>query len=316
MRQIGSTYKAAEVEETLDIYFYRPLGYLIARFFHALRLTPNVATILSIAIGLVSGHLFYYRDFTLNALGVALFIFSDILDSTDGQLARMMNIRSLYGRILDGIGGNIIFTNAYIHIGIRTIASGASPLVLILMVAAALCHSVQSGLADYYRNAYIRYVVNPTKGELDGLEWIRDQYAELHWGRDFFKKIAMRLYLNYTAEQQAFAKGFQVLRRKVSEAYRGNIPASFSEEYRRLNKPLLKYYTVLAVNLRVIVMCVTILIGQPTWYFWFELTVLNVVAFALIRTQESRNYQLVRWTETHKLTTLDESSRRQLVEEL
>ena len=300
MPQIGSTYKAAEIEETLDIYFYRPLGYLIARAFHALRLTPNVATSLSITIGLVSGHLFYYRDFSLNVLGVALFIFADILDSTDGQLARMMNIRSLYGRILDGIGGNLIFLNVYFHLMFRILAAGGSPLVWILGVSAGLCHSVQSGLADYYRNAYIRHVVNPAKGELDGLEWVRAQYAELRWGRNLFKKIAMRFYLNYTAEQQTFAKGFQVLRRKIEEMYGGNIPASFSEEYRRLNKPLLKFYSMLAVNLRVIVMCVAILIDHPAFYFWFELTILNLIAFGLIRVQEKRNSQLVRWMEEHK----------------
>lgn len=315
MLQIGSTYKAAEVEETLDIYFYRPLGYLIARFFRALRLTPNVATGLSIAIGLVSGHLFYYRDLTLNVLGVALFVLADILDSTDGQLARMTNVKSLYGRIMDGLGGNIIFFNSYVHIGFRLMAAGISPFVWFLIVPAGVSHSIQSGLADYYRNAYIRYVVNPAKGELDGLEWIRTQYAELRWGRDFFKKIAMWLYLNYTAVQQTFAKGFQALRRKIDESYQGTVPPAFSEEYRRLNKPLLKYYSMLAVNLRVIVMCTAILIDQVTLFFWFELLILNAVAFALFRAQEGRNAQLIRWLESHKLTTLDESSRRQYVEE-
>jgi phosphatidylglycerophosphate synthase len=300
MWRIGSTYKAAEIEETLDIYFYRPLGYLIARAFQALRLRPTVATTLSIAIGFLAGHLFYYRDFRLNVIGVVLFIFADVLDSTDGQLARMMNIRSLYGRILDGISGNLIFINAYLHIGFRLTAEGVSPLVWFLVVGAGACHSVQSGLADYYRNAYLRYVVNPAKGELDGLEWVRAKYAELSWVRDFFKKIAMRLYLNYTAEQQAFSKAFQALRRKVDEVYQGSSPVSFSEEYRRLNKPLLKYYSMLAVNFRVIVLCISILIDHPTLYFWFEILILNAVALALIRTQEKRNLQLVRWIDTHK----------------
>jgi len=300
MWRIGSTYKAAEIEETLDIYFYRPLGYLIARAFQALRLTPNVATTLSIVIGFLGGHLFYYRDFRLNVIGVVLFIFADVLDSTDGQLARMMNIRSLYGRILDGLGGNLIFINAYLHIGFRLMAEGVTPFVWLLVVGAGVCHSVQSSLADYYRNAYIRYAVNPAKGELDGLEWVHAQYAGLRWGRDFFKKIAMRLYMNYTAEQQAFSKGFQVLRKKVEERFQGQIPTSFSEEYRRLNKPLLKYYSMLAVNIRIIVMCISILIDHPALYFWFEVIVLNAVAIALIRTQEKRSLQMVRWIETHK----------------
>ena len=315
MQQIGSTYKAAEVEETLDICFYRPLGFLIAKLFYALQLTPTVATTLSAIIGVGSGHLFYYRDFTLNAVGVGLFIFADILDSADGQLARMKNIRSLYGRILDGIGGNIIFISAYVHICLRIMADGGTPLVWLLAVPAGVCHSVQSGLTDYFRNAYIRFVVNPRKGELDGLAWVREEYSKLRWGRDFFKKIMMRLYVSYTAEQETLSKGFQRLKRKIQETYGENYPPSFSEEYRRLNKPLLKYYTMLAVNLRVIVLSISVLINQPTLYFWFELTYLNLVALLLILTQEKRNAELVQWIDRHTAMAFHAQSRRQLVRE-
>ncbi len=299
MQRIGSTYKALEVEETLDIYFYRPLGYLIARSFHAFRLTPNVATILSIVVGLIGGHFFYYRDFTINVIGVALFILGDVLDSADGQLARISNIRSLYGRILDGVGGNLIFINAYVHLCLRIIVDGANPLVWVLVVVAGACHSVQSGLADYFRNAYVKYVVDTDKAEIHHSAFLHDQYKYLSWKKDFLKKLGMRLYLNYTSEQETFARGFQTLRRKIQDAFGETIPSSFSEEYRRLNKPLLKYYSMLAVNLRVIVMCLTLLVNRPVYYFWFELIFLNAVMFALIRAQEDRNKKLIRWVESH-----------------
>jgi hypothetical protein len=35
MSRIESTYKARDVEETIDLYFYRPVGYQIARASHA-----------------------------------------------------------------------------------------------------------------------------------------------------------------------------------------------------------------------------------------------------------------------------------------
>jgi hypothetical protein len=57
---------------------------------------------------------------------------------------------------------------------------------------------------------------------------------------------------------------------------------------------------MLAVNLRIIVLCTSILIDHPTLYFWFEAIVLNAVAFALIRAQGKRSLQLIRWIETHK----------------
>jgi hypothetical protein len=316
MQQIGSTYKAVEVEETLDIYFYRPLGYLIAKLFYFLRLQPTVATILSIIIGVGSAHLFYYRDFTINAIGVALFIFADILDSADGQLARMMNIRSLYGRILDGVGGNLIFFSVYVHICLRVMAEGGTPLVWVLALAAGICHSVQSGLADYYRNAYMRFVVSPAKGEMDSRQWIREEYDKLHWDRNFFQKVLMRVYLNYTTEQEAFSKGFLRLKQKIQETFGETYPPSFSEEYRRLNKPLLKYYSMLAVNLRVIVLCISVLVDFPTLYLWFELTYLNIVAFLLIRTQEKRNQEMVRWIDRHAAATAEGRTSPQLAQGL
>src|SRR5438552_861873 len=90
---IESTYKALDVEETIDMYFYRPLGYWIARACQSLGITPNVVTIISIFIGVTGGHLLYYRDATLNAYGILLWVIADTLDSVDGQLARMTNHR-------------------------------------------------------------------------------------------------------------------------------------------------------------------------------------------------------------------------------
>ncbi len=297
MSQIESTYKALEVEETIDIYFYRPIGYLIAKFCQAVHITPNVVTVSSIIIGLVGGHLFYYQDLTLNLIGMTLFLFADILDSTDGQLARMMNIYSRFGRILDGVGGNLMFGNIYLHFCARTIHAGGSPFVLLLAVIAGTSHSIQSGLADYYRNAYIRFVVNPSKGELDSLKKLRKDYQQFEWKKDFLKKLGLRFYINYTAEQEAFSRNFQALRAKVEEVYGKAISPSFSQEYQRLNKPLMKYYTLLSTNIRLIVMFTAILIDRVTLYFWFEVLLLNLVMILLTAVQEGRSKELIQWIE-------------------
>ena len=58
MSRIESTFKAREVEEAIDIWFYRPLGYFVARVCVPLGITPNAVTIISIFIGVAAGHLF------------------------------------------------------------------------------------------------------------------------------------------------------------------------------------------------------------------------------------------------------------------
>ena len=86
MSQIESTYKALDVEETIDIWFYRPVGYYIATGCQKFGITPNVVTIISIFIGVAGGHLLYYQDFMTNLWGIILWVIADTLDSVDGQL--------------------------------------------------------------------------------------------------------------------------------------------------------------------------------------------------------------------------------------
>ena len=57
-----ASFKSMDTEETLDIYFNRPIGYLWALFFKRLGGHPNVVTILSIFLGVGAGIMFYYPD--------------------------------------------------------------------------------------------------------------------------------------------------------------------------------------------------------------------------------------------------------------
>ncbi len=63
---IEGTYKYRDVEGLLDIYFYRRVGFALARFFARLGMAPTGVTLLSGISGLAAGHLYYYRDLRLN----------------------------------------------------------------------------------------------------------------------------------------------------------------------------------------------------------------------------------------------------------
>ncbi len=90
---IEGTYKNRDVEGLLDIYFYRRVGFALARLFAWLGMTPTGVTLLSGISGLAAGHLYYYRDLRLNLLGMGLHIVSNAFDNADGQLARLTNRR-------------------------------------------------------------------------------------------------------------------------------------------------------------------------------------------------------------------------------
>lgn len=292
--QIESTFKARDVEETIDIYFYRPLGYVVALACKSLRVTPNAVTISSILIGVACGHLLYYPDIALNGWGLLLWVIADVLDSADGQLARMTNHKSKSGRILDGLATNIIFLSIYGHLFARVVAAGGSPWLIILVIASGFSHSIQSALADCYRNAYIRFVVDPSRSELERSTEVRAEYQSISFSQHPFRKFLLRIYLNYTVEQELFSKNFQALRNRVDEKFSHHVPEWFSDDYRRTNKPLIKYYAMLTTNTRVIIMAVCVLCNQVQLYFWAEVVGLNAVMVIVTVYQENLNKMLLR----------------------
>lgn len=292
MQQIELTYKSYDTEETLDVIFYRPLGYYIALFCKKLGVTPNMVTIISLVIGVTSGHLFYYKDINLNILGIAFLIFAETLDSADGQLARITGIHSRYGRVLDGFAGNLMFLSIYIHICLRMMNEGtAGYWIFGVALIAAISHSLQSAMADLYRNAYMYFVQNK-KTEFDRLPEIQKKYKSLTWKKNFFKKFLMWIYIGHSMEQEILSRNFSMLYSASVKIFPGSSPSWVNEKYKKLNKSLLKYYNILTTNTRMIVLFIAILSGYLYIYFIFELTILNLLLLFVTIKQEKNSQEL------------------------
>ncbi len=282
MGRIEETYKARDVEEIVDIYLYRPWGYALAVLAHRLKMTPNQVTLIGMAVGVVAGHFFLYSDLRLNLIGIALWMLGQALDGADGQLARMANMQSRLGRMLDGISDNAKFTSLYVHLGLRLVFEGGTPWYFLIAVVAGVTHSYQSTLADFYRNAYLFFVVNPRKAELDKTEALRQEYQTLSWSKNFFEKLLMRAYITYTERQERWCAFSIELQRKARARFGSDIPDEIRALYRRLNKPLLKYYNALTTNTRMIVLYASVFLGNIYLFFAFEIFVLNTLLVLLV----------------------------------
>src|SRR5436190_14427549 len=155
--RIAATYKAREVEGALDVYFYRPLGFRLAEFFAQLKVTPAGISLLGGLCGVIAGHLYFYRNLGINVAGMALHVCANALDNADGQLARLTGAGSRTGRIIDSLADHLVFVSIYIHLALRCLVEGASPLVCLLAIAAALSHALQGAAADYFRTSYLYF---------------------------------------------------------------------------------------------------------------------------------------------------------------
>lgn len=271
------SHKGRAVEEWLDLRFFRPLGIRIARALEPTGISADQVTLWSILIGLVAGHLFVYPDRWVNALGLLLFIVSEVFDSADGQLARLRGTSTRFGRALDGIGDNVRFFNLYLHLTVRLVHHGAGWPGVLLVALAGLSHSLQSAAVDFVRNAFLFAGIG-TAGELDlpeDLEGGREQ-GPLAW-------FGARVYRDYVRRQaQLFPRSVRLIRvlRQVK------VPEAFRIEYRERQQPLLPFCSWLGQNIRFAVLGLAAMAGRPSEYFWVEATALNVILAVLLIVHE------------------------------
>lgn len=291
--QYRNSLKSMDTEEFIDLMFYRPLGYLWALLCSKIGVTPNAITIASIFLGVGGGVLLYFHDdlLWLNYLGIFLIIWANTFDSADGQLARMTKQYSKLGRILDGMSGDFGFIAIYVAICLRTNATdavfAAQPwLIWVIAAFAGLFHAKQASSADYYRQFHLYFLKGEAGSELDSCKVLDAKLNELSWKKDFWSKLVMFFYRNYTANQEKFTPYMQVLRSELNHRYGGAIPQSFRDAFRAKSKPLMKYTNMLTFNTRIIVLFLSVIMQMPYLYFLFELTVLNIMLIYMIKRHE------------------------------
>ncbi|MBR1883168.1 MAG: CDP-alcohol phosphatidyltransferase family protein [Muribaculaceae bacterium] len=288
--------KSMDTEEHIDLYFYRPLGFLWAKLFARLGVTPNVVTIASIFLGVAGGVLLYFGAqpwLWLNYVGIFLIIWANTYDSADGQLARLTKQYSRIGRILDGLSGDLWFIAIYFAIVYRELFFGDKLLydffanhhwmIWTLAIAAGLSHAKQAAMADYYRQFHLYFLKGEEGSELDSTTALTEQLRSLTWRGNFMQKLTLWFYRNYTRQQEATTPRMQQLRARLKERYAdGVIPQSFRDRFRQQSLPLMKYTNMLSFNTRIIAMFVSVIIQMPWLYFAFELIVLNAMLIYMI----------------------------------
>jgi Phosphatidylglycerophosphate synthase len=292
-----TTYKAPEVEGVLDLFFYRKIGFWLARIFAKIKMTPACVSLLAGLCGIVAGHLYYYRNLGINVAGMVLHVWANILDNADGQLARLTGTSSRQGRVIDSLADHLIFVSIYVHLTLRCLVEGASPAICLLALAAGISHAVQGAAADYYRTSYL-YFVKGKSADVDFATSLRADYCALSWHAEFWQKFLIALYWNFTWQQELLSPGLKRLR----ETWRGSRaienPERLSAQYRASATPMFKLWGLLMNNTRMLLLFALLLLRQPVWYFWIEVTGLNLLLAYLIQRQESMARSLIELART------------------
>jgi len=278
--------KMAEVEEFVDLYFYRPLAYLLVRAIYRTSITPNQITLFSITIGLAAAFCFGNGP-TTAVIGAVLYAASVVLDCADGQLARLKKNGTRMGRVLDGVVDYIVGISAYfgIAVGLKPPAWPASRWWL-LIVAAAASNIFHSLAIDYYRTRFLNVILDTTHGEDEDSRSFADERAALRAaGRRPLKRWAIGIYLRYLDLQRKTA---------VPPGRNGADWKSRRTEFRAANGTILRLWTFLGSSTQITLLIAAVLLGRFTYYFWAMIIVLNLWAAVLYLIQNGIDRRLER----------------------
>ncbi|HZR79120.1 MAG TPA: CDP-alcohol phosphatidyltransferase family protein [Chthoniobacterales bacterium] len=281
---LETTYKVREAEGILDIYFYRKIGFQLAKFFAKVGMSPTEVTLVGGLFGVMAGHLYFYQAVGINLAGMILHVVANAFDNADGQLARLTNQQSRTGRILDPVVDHIVWLSIYVHLALRLNLSGFPGTVWLLALVAGLSHGLQAGSADYWRNAYLYF--GKGGNNFDTVSNLRTEYGKYSWRAEPWRKFLLRLYLNATHQQELLMPGVTKLRESIGQGRAPEMGFDFQSRYTALARPTFKWWSLLMTNTRMLVLFVLFLVKQPVWFFWIEIIAGNLLLVYLIARQE------------------------------
>ncbi|MDR3127583.1 MAG: CDP-alcohol phosphatidyltransferase family protein [Tannerellaceae bacterium] len=285
-KEYEASLKSIETENLLDKLFYRPLGFLIAKKLRHTSVTPNAVTFLSIFVGVAGACLFFFNDLSLNLLGVACLVFANILDCVDGQLARLTGIKSPFGRILDGLAGDLWFLTIYTSLVLRLHQQTGSWIFLPVALCSALSHLFQANITDYYKTLHL-YFISPQAGaEFQTAQQVEDAHSRRPPG---LGKAILLLYRLYTLLQIRATPQLQAMLQRLNAAFGDDIPEHIRLHFRQHSARLMhRWVDWLTFNGRSLVLFALLFaFPQALWaYFLFEILLLNLVLFSAIQRHE------------------------------
>ena len=263
-RQMYTSIKLPEVEEWFDMYFSRFFGYYLAVAARKLHLTPHQVSLLSLITGIFAGILFYFQDdITLILWACFLVTLSGLLDSADGQLARMTNSASDLGRKVDAIIDTLVFAACYTG-GAMYFLPSYGWYIIPLAALAGYLHSAKSAAYEFYKMEFILYIKGSESHRIKSLEEIKA--SESRGG--FINECLYYLELDYTRKQAMFIYRSDEDRLLFSSWTFSEKHQSFANLYKKYNEKILTPWALICgTNMHRNYLMVCALFGRIDIYF-------------------------------------------------
>ena len=260
-----SSLKGYDVEELLDIFFYRPMSFLFVKLIYSTNITPNQISIVSMLFGILTGVMFGFGTYQFFIFGAVALLISNVLDCADGQLARLKKNGTGIGRIIDGFIDYITGLSIYVGIGIGlSIATGNYLYVWGITAIGGFSRVLQNMMFDNYRNMYLANVYD----KASDLDKEIEEYTRLKRVIDktkgrYIEKFLVNIYIKYASVQNKTAKDEKM-----------NVT---SEEYKKKNILLLRAWSWIGSTTHLTAVMVACVLNRVDLYLWITFTLGNLL---------------------------------------
>jgi hypothetical protein len=262
-----------EVEEVIDLLLYRPLAFLIVISVYNTKIKPDHLTLLAMLMG-VAGGLFYSLGTPQSAIaGAVCYLMFNILDCSDGQLARIKKNGSPVGRLLDGVADYIAALAVYAGIVIGFASASEQPSVFVILIGVSgFSIIIQESLVDYYRTRFLDVVLQRQDTFNEGMEEYHQEYDKIknQKGKWFSRSIIL-IYLAYSRIQR-------FLTPKKKRIVNLN---STPERYFKLNHVIIRFWVFMGPSAKITILILCSLFCRFDIFFWIVIGGFNILAVLL-----------------------------------
>jgi phosphatidylglycerophosphate synthase len=244
--------KMVEAEELFDLILYRPLAFGLVKAIHTLPITPNHVTVASLLFGCAAAIAFGSATAEALIWAAGLYAFANVLDCTDGQLARLQSSGTLLGRLVDGTVDYFVSIAIFLGIGVGW-ASGVYG-GWWLIVAAGLSSSVHAFFFDRHQGEFIAIVRgNHIASSRTGLTTaVNDGETESqHRGH------CVRFFLALYSAYHRMLDRPEIVQR-----------ATDAVSYRQIQLPMIRWWSVLGPTTNRTLLIACALIGRIDLFVW------------------------------------------------
>ncbi|MDB5697433.1 MAG: hypothetical protein JWN69_237 [Alphaproteobacteria bacterium] len=242
------------IEDPSNLYLVHATGRLLLPFALRAGISANAVSITGLAIGAAAAMAYAHRtDWRLATLGLLLCIAWLIADGLDGMIARATKTSSALGRALDGLCDHGVFFLLYFALAWSIGTTEA----WVLGTAAGIVHGIQSNLYEAERTRFHRRI----KGDPGGQPLAKS------------RNPLVRL---YDAHMRLFDRWAVLFDRELESSPN---PEQLGAAYGERAVAPLKMMSLLSGNMRVLVIYLACLAGDPRLFWWFELIPQSLVAF-------------------------------------